>query len=61
MFLFHEFLGGCVGLKKIIGRAKSKYLRGVKPNDYSIMVLDRGGSSQMITVLRFLIEGGQAK
>ena len=24
--------------------------RGVKPNDYSIKVLDRGGSSQMITV-----------
>jgi len=23
---------------------------GVKPNDYSITVLDRGGSSQMITV-----------
>ena len=50
MFLFLGFLGVCVGLKIFIGRAKSKYYRGVKQNEYSITVLDRGGSSQMITV-----------
>ena len=31
-------------------KGQIKKLEGVKPNDYSITVFDRGGSSQMITV-----------
>ena len=38
-------------MKKLKRKGQIKVLReGVKPNDYSITVLDRVGSSQMITV-----------
>ena len=50
MFLFHGFVWGSIGLKNLSGGPNQNIRGGVKPNDYSITVLDRGGSSQIITV-----------
>ena len=41
---------GWYWLKKMYQGVQIKISEGVKPNDYSITILDRGGSSQMITV-----------
>ena len=51
MFYFMVFRGQC-SFEKVYREGQIKILEGgVKPNDYSITVLDRGGgSSQMITV-----------
>ena len=57
-FLIHEDLNVFISwvfrvlcrFEKIYREGEIKILGGVKPNDYSITVLDRGGSSKMITV-----------